>query len=192
MKNIFKYSAIFLSLFIIFLWIFFIKNYFNAVNFSQEKYFEEFSEQEKIFPDEKKFFIWVQKIFWEEIKNYWVIWVIWWNFWDEKNLKINKIQEKPEFKNAISDLWIIWKYICNYEIFNAIQNWNKSQDWEIRLSNWFEEILKNSKNKVFWVKIKWKRYDTWLKNGFIKATIWFWIENQIIKKEEILDFLNKI
>lgn len=163
---------------------------------------KKFSEKEKNFPDEKKFIIWVQKIFWEEIENYWVIWVVWWNFWDEKNLEINKIQEKPEFKDAVSDLWIIWKYICNYTIFNAIENWakkinknwNSSSDWEIRLSDGFEELLNNSEkynSKLFWKIIKWERYDTWSKNGFIKAAIWFWIEKWIIKKEEILNLINK-
>lgn len=44
MKKFFKFSAIFLSLFIFFLWIFFTKNYFDSVNFSQEN----FSEKEKI------------------------------------------------------------------------------------------------------------------------------------------------
>lgn len=143
---------------------------------------KKFSELEKNFPDEKKFIIWIQKIFWEEIKNYWVI---------DKNSPIQKIQEKPEFKDAISDLWIIWKYICNYSIFKAIKNWNKSDDWEIRLSNWFEEILKSPKNKIFWEIIKWERYDTWSKIWFIKATIWFWIENWIVEKKEILDFIKK-
>ncbi len=156
---------------------------------------KKFSEQEIFFPNEKKFFIWVQKILWEEIKNYWVIWI-------NKNFEITKIQEKPEFKDAISDLWIIWKYICNYDIFKAIKNWNynlnnnpdNNSDWEIRLSNWFEELLKNQKNnsnyKIFWEIIKWSRYDTWSKNWFIKANIWFWIESWIIKKKEILELLN--
>lgn len=149
---------------------------------------KKFSEQEKIFPNEKKFIIWVQKIFWEEIKNYWVIWV-------NENFEIQKIQEKPEFKDAISDLWIIWKYICNHSIFEAIKKWNNCQDWEIRLSNWLEEILKNKtknwENKIFWEIIEWERYDTWSKIWLIKATIWFWIERSDEFKKEILDFIKK-
>ena len=153
---------------------------------------KKFSEQEKIFPNKKIFIIWVQKISWEEIKNYWVIWV-------DKNFKVNQIQEKPEFKDAVSDLWIIWKYICNYNIFDAIENWNKnwesSSDWEIRLSDGFKELLKNSEkynSQLFWKIIEWERYDTWSKNGFIKATIWFWIEKWIINKEEILYLIKKL
>ena len=146
---------------------------------------EKFYELEKKFWDEKKFLIWVKKIFWEEIKNYWVIWV-------NKNFLVEKIQEKPDFQNAISDLWIIWKYVCNYGIFSAIENWNSWEDWEIRLSNWFEKILKDWNSQIFWKIIDWERYDTGSKNGFIKASIWFWIENWIISKEEILDFLKKV
>ena len=125
--------------------------------------------------------IWVQEIKWNEVENYWII---------DKNSPIKQIQEKPKLKDAISNLWIIWKYICNYEIFDAIQNWNKSNDWEIRLSNWFDEIIKNWNSKIFWQIVEWKRYDTWSKNWFIKATIWFWIERWIIKKEEVLKILN--
>ena len=44
MKNFFKFSAIFLILFIFFLWAYFTKDYFNSVNFSQKN----FSEKEKI------------------------------------------------------------------------------------------------------------------------------------------------
>jgi len=150
---------------------------------------KKFFEQEKNFPEEKKFIIWVQKISWEEIKNYWVIWINWWNSINNKKLEVNKIQEKPEYKDAISDLWIIWKYICNYSIFEAIEKWNKSDDWEIRLSNWFEELVKNQNNKIFWEIIKWERYDTWSKIWLIKATIWFWIERWWKFKEEILNFM---
>ena len=69
MKNILKFSAIFLWLFIIFSWTYFTKDYYDNVNFSQEKYFSQFSEQEKISQWIKNQKIAVNIPFWTPIKE---------------------------------------------------------------------------------------------------------------------------
>jgi len=39
------------------------------------------------------------------------------------------------------------------------------------------------KKDIYWVKIKWTRYDTWSKIGFLKATIAYWLKNPKLKDE---------
>jgi UTP--glucose-1-phosphate uridylyltransferase len=85
--------------------------------------------------------------------------------------EIETMIEKPEIKDAPSNLGIIGKYICTPEIFNALEKSQKSKDGEIRLIDGFRELIKTQ--KIYGVKLKGKRYDCGHKLGLIKATIDF-------------------
>lgn len=112
--------------------------------------------------------IWVNKIIWKDIEKYWVIKC---DKFEDKITQINWLIEKPSFENAPSNFWIIWKYICNYDIFDSIEKWKKSEDWELRLIDWFLDLMK--KQKVFAKIIEWKRFDTWSKSWWLMANIFY-------------------
>jgi len=44
---------------------------------------------------------------------------------------------------------------------------------------------------IYWLDIKWTRYDTWSKIWFLKATIWFALKNDELK-EEVKQYLKTL
>ncbi len=98
----------------------------------------------------------------DEVSNYWVIET---NSCDEDEFRVDKFLEKPKSSETKSRNWVIWKYVLTSEIFKYLEkseSW--SWDWEIRLADAFE--LMRKKRNIYWINIKWTRYDTWSKLGF--------------------------
>jgi UTP--glucose-1-phosphate uridylyltransferase len=115
----------------------------------------------------------------EEVSSYWIIES---NSCDWNALVVEKFLEKPEKNETKSRNWVIWKYVVTPDIFDYLeQASNEKPTWEIRLADAFE--LMRQKKDIYWVKIKWDRYDTWSKIWFLKATIAFWLKNDELKKE---------
>jgi len=92
----------------------------------------------------------------EEVNSYWIIesdnveWVF----------KVNKFLEKPEASETKSRTWVIWKYVLTPNIFKYLEkSVSKKWEWEIRLADALE--LMRKKKDIYWLDIKWKRYDTW-------------------------------
>jgi len=114
----------------------------------------------------------------DEISNYWVIETT--SCWVDE-FKVEKFLEKPKAKETKSRHGVIWKYVLTSEIFKYLeksQSW--SWDWEIRLADAFE--LMRKKRDIYWVNIKWTRYDTWSKIWFLKAVV-----NYALKRDELKD-----
>ena len=114
----------------------------------------------------------------DEISNYWVIETT--SCWVDE-FKVEKFLEKPKAKETKSRHWVIWKYVLTSEIFKYLEkseSW--SWDWEIRLADAFE--LMRKKRDIYWVNIKWTRYDTWSKIWFLKAVV-----NYALKRDELKD-----
>ncbi len=111
-----------------------------------------------------------QIIEWKAIENYWTVEI---GLENEDFIDVKNLVEKPKMEDAPSNIWIIWKYICKYEIFDAIKNWTKSDDWELRLIDGFKYLL-NKWEKISAKIIKWKRFDTGSKQGLLEANIFFW------------------
>ena len=85
--------------------------------------------------------------------------------------KIKNLVEKPEPKNAPSDLSIIGKYILTTEVLEALERAEKGKDGEIRLIEAFRMLL--GKIPMYGYEVEGKRYDTGDKLGFLQATIDF-------------------
>lgn len=114
----------------------------------------------------------------DEISNYWVIETT--SCWVDE-FKVEKFLEKPKAKETKSRHGVIWKYVLTSEIFKYLEkseSW--SWDWEIRLADAFE--LMRKKRDIYWVNIKWTRYDTWSKIWFLKAVV-----NYALKRDELKD-----
>ena len=115
----------------------------------------------------------------EEVSEYWIIES---DTCDWNALLVDKFLEKPDASETKSRNWVIGKYVVTPEIMDYLQEASdKKPSWEIRLADAFE--LMRQKKDIYWVNIKWTRYDTWSKIGFLKATIAYWLKNPKLKDE---------
>jgi UTP--glucose-1-phosphate uridylyltransferase len=123
----------------------------------------------------------VQNIYGREIEKYGVTGV---NF---ETRKIEKLQEKPKYEDAVSSLGIIGKYVCKYEVLDAIKKSSKiNSDGEQRLVDGFNYLLKNKKD-IYAQIIEGKRYDTGSKLGWLRANIAYALKNPVLSPEIISD-----
>lgn len=115
----------------------------------------------------------------DEVSEYWIIES---SSSDWNALLVDKFLEKPKASETKSRNWVIWKYVVTPEIMNYLQEASdKKPSWEIRLADAFE--LMRQKKDIYWVEVKWKRYDCWSKIWFLKATIDYWLKNPKLKWE---------
>ncbi len=115
----------------------------------------------------------------DEVSEYWIIES---SSCDWEALLVDKFLEKPKANETKSRNWVIGKYVVTSEIMEFLQQASDTKaSWEIRLADAFE--LMRQKKDIYWVKIKWTRYDTWSKMWFLKATIAYWLKNPKLKDE---------
>jgi len=94
---------------------------------------------------------------------------------------IESLVEKPNPKDAPSDLAIIGKYIVTPEIFDALDKATTSQDGEIRLIDGFRKLI--HLQAIHGYELEGKRYDTGYTFGLIKATIDFALKREDISSD---------
>lgn len=83
---------------------------------------------------------------------------------------VEKFFEKPKQEETNSRNWVIWKYILSPDIFEYLHKAiSGNVDGELRLADALE--LMRQDKKIYWVDIKWERFDTWSKLGYLKAVI---------------------
>lgn len=121
-----------------------------------------------------------------EVSNYWIV--------EPKNREwdvfaVSKFLEKPKPIETKSRSWVIWKYVLTPDIFDYLEKAPSGKDWELRLADAFELMIKEK--DIYALDIKWTRYDTWSKLWFLKATVWFALKNDELK-DEFKSFLEDI
>lgn len=85
--------------------------------------------------------------------------------------QISSVIEKPEQKDAPSNLAVIGRYILSHKIFNALdQMTTYSVGEELQLSDAINNMIQNNE-KVFAYKVQGIRYDIGTPIGWIKAVI---------------------
>ena len=111
----------------------------------------------------------VQEIEGQEIENYGVV-----GFESQGSgfTPVSSLVEKPKQADAPSNMGIIGKYVCTYDVFQAIEHGALSPDGERRLIDGFKFMLKNNQEIAAKV-IEGTRYDTGSKVGWLKANIAF-------------------
>lgn len=122
----------------------------------------------------------------KEVSSYWIIET------DEdwEKFKVEKFLEKPKPTETTSRHWVIWKYILTPEIFTYLEKSTPiGGDDEIRLADAFE--LMRQEKDIYWVDVKWTRYDTGSKFWYLKASIAYWLKNSEIK-EELTEYLKSL
>ncbi|MBL0721785.1 MAG: UTP--glucose-1-phosphate uridylyltransferase GalU [Sulfurovum sp.] len=85
--------------------------------------------------------------------------------------RVNDMVEKPESKDAPSNLAIIGRYILTPDIFNIIRKTPKGKGGEIQITDALLQQAK--KGKVVAYQFKGKRFDCGSVEGFVNATNYF-------------------
>jgi len=102
---------------------------------------------------------------------------------------VNKFLEKPSKDETNSRNWVIWKYILTADIFDYLEKAKTnriSKDWELRLADALE-LMRQDKD-IYWVTIKWERFDTWSKLWYLKAMVHYGLKDRELSKE-FLEYL---
>ena len=105
---------------------------------------------------------------------------------------VDKFLEKPKAEETSSRNWVIWKYILTPDIFDYLEKAKEnkiSKDWELRLADALELARKDK--DIYWVNIKWNRFDTWSKIWYLKAVVSYALKQDDLK-DKLKDFLKEV
>ena len=103
--------------------------------------------------------------------------------------KVTRFLEKPNPSETDSRQAAIGKYILTPEIFTHLENAESSVgDGEIRLADGLIEIQKNS--DIYGIEVKWTRYDTGSKIGYLKACIGYALKEDELR-DDLLEFMKE-
>ena len=87
-------------------------------------------------------------------------------------VRVNDMVEKPDPKDAPSNLAIIGRYILTPDIFNVLRDTKPGKGGEIQIT---DALLEQAKiGKVIAFKFKGKRFDCGSVDGFVEATNYFY------------------
>ena len=112
-----------------------------------------------------------------EVKHYGVVKAI---KISERIFKIQDIIEKPNSKEAPSNLTIVGKYILIPEVFEELKKIKQIEKGELKLADALKSLLK--KRPIYGYKFDGKRYDCGSKLGYLKATVDFALKHPEVKK----------
>ena len=90
---------------------------------------------------------------------------------NESVLRVSNMVEKPDPKDAPSNLAIIGRYILTPDIFEIIENTKPGKGGEIQITDALLELAKQG--KVIAYKFQGKRFDCGSIEGFVEATNYF-------------------
>jgi UTP--glucose-1-phosphate uridylyltransferase len=94
----------------------------------------------------------------------------------ESNIfQISNMIEKPEPKDAPTNLAIIGRYILTQDIFDIIKTTQPGKGGEVQITDALMTLAKNS--QVLAYKFEGKRFDCGSAQGFVEATNYFYNKN---------------
>jgi len=94
----------------------------------------------------------------------------------EDTYRVSDMVEKPDPKDAPSNLAIIGRYILTPDIFDILRETKAGKGGEIQITDALMEQAKDG--KVIAYKFKGKRFDCGSVDGFVEATNWFYDKNK--------------
>jgi UTP--glucose-1-phosphate uridylyltransferase len=105
--------------------------------------------------------------------------------------RITDLVEKPQLKDAPSNLAIIGRYILTPDIFPALEATSRDRTGEIQLTNGLRRLLKE--RPIYALEVDGVRHDTGNKLGFLKALVYFALRRPDLAKpfREYLDSLDR-
>lgn len=87
-----------------------------------------------------------------------------------KLFQVSHLVEKPQSKDAPSNLAVIGRYVLSHKIFNSLEEVTPYAVGELQLTDGISHMIKNNE-KVFAYKVEGIRYDIGTPIGWLKATI---------------------
>ncbi|HEC1790789.1 TPA: UTP--glucose-1-phosphate uridylyltransferase GalU [Campylobacter lari] len=112
----------------------------------------------------------------DQVSNYGVIAG---NAVEEDLIMVNSMVEKPDPKDAPSNLAIIGRYILTPDIFGILENTKAGKNGEIQLTDAL--LSQATNNMVLAYKFKGKRFDCGNVEGFVEATNYFYEKSKNAK-----------
>ncbi|HEC1766858.1 UTP--glucose-1-phosphate uridylyltransferase GalU [Campylobacter sp. IFREMER_LSEM_CL2256] len=112
----------------------------------------------------------------DQVSNYGVIAG---NAVEEDLIMVNSMIEKPDPKDAPSNLAIIGRYILTPDIFGILENTKAGKNGEIQLTDAL--LSQATNNMVLAYKFKGKRFDCGSVEGFVEATNYFYEKSKNAK-----------
>jgi UTP--glucose-1-phosphate uridylyltransferase len=108
---------------------------------------------------------------------------------DERVFSIESIVEKPDPKDAPSNLAVVGRYIMTPHIFKMLAKTGKGAGGEIQLTDAIADLLKEE--QVLAYEFDGKRYDCGSKLGYLEATIQYALKHDELK-DDFREYLRKI
>jgi len=93
-----------------------------------------------------------------------------------KVYEIKDLVEKPKPDGAPSNLGIIGRYILTPDIFEILEKQKAGAGGEIQRTDALRTLV--SKRRIYGYPIKGRRFDSWDKLGYLKATVDFVLKNK--------------
>ncbi len=111
---------------------------------------------------------------------------------NDECFEINEMVEKPDIKDAPSNLIISGRYILQPEIFDILSAHDKGAGGEIQITDAMVKLMK--KQDFFGVKFDGNTFDCGSKIGFLSANVAYALDREDIAKEfkkELLEIINE-
>ena len=102
---------------------------------------------------------------------------------------VTSFVEKPDPKDAPSDLAIIGRYVFTPEIFDVLAKTKPGKGGEIQLTDAIDTL--NQTQRVFACEYKGDRYDVGNKFGWVKTNIEYGLEHPQVK-EELREYIKEL
>lgn len=120
----------------------------------------------KVYDKYKATILGVQKVPKEDVNKYGIV-----NgkYIENRVYKVNNLIEKPDIKNAPSNIAILGRYIINPVIFKILKDIKPGKGGEIQLTDGLKELAK--KETIYAYNFEGRRYDVGDKQGFLEATV---------------------
>lgn len=108
---------------------------------------------------------------------------------EERVYKVSDLIEKPEIKDAPSNIAILGRYIITPRIFDCLNKVKPGKGGEIQLTDALK-LLSNIED-VYAYDFEGKRFDVGNKMGFLEATIEFALKRDELK-DDLMKYLKKV
>jgi UTP--glucose-1-phosphate uridylyltransferase len=92
---------------------------------------------------------------------------------------IKNIIEKPDLKNAPSDLAVVGRYILNHDIFKYLEQVKEDKSNEIQLTDAIKLMLEDQ--NILACEYTGDKFDCGSKSGYVEATMFMALRDKDIK-----------
>lgn len=132
----------------------------------------------KVFEREHASVLAVQEVPREDTKSYGIVSS---SPWNARSERVNAIVEKPDPKEAPTNLAVVGRYVLTSQIFDHIRNTGKGAGGEIQLTDGIASLLKDQ--PVLAYRFDGRRFDCGSKLGYMKATVELGLKHPEVAEE---------